>query len=488
MGGNYKNVQAKAAADAHYLGDLDGEAGIYFETRISPSEIGRRLLALGEKPGTRIGPFHAEITYPDLSAVPLTVEAARDQISATILKSRDQSAVEALSEVFSFDVDVVADQWHRLRDLDPLTAQLLLEGRLRSAFQRLPAYRWGGIGHHLGGGSSAVRTLLADFILIWVINDLQFAAEAARVKIYTPTGLPAIDGPDPTIAPKIDGVTKRIQDELDLFDRVIALLEKLKPGDLANDKQTLAFRNRGLDQQADDFLEQWLCEVQRDNLSKADLEKAVFAKLSRGRRAVAHITKSIADMRKKKPGSKTVTVNQGKWLYSLQTPQPLEHLYMACRYAASWCRRDDGSTTGMWAEDVVDLLCDARAANVGSAKRPNHPPEVGLESENVRMLFYIMRNALVEDPTHLPNEVGRIVDPRTGKEILVRSNHEVRRATGSKIPFSTIWSAFEKASPYDSGQTNIADSIRAMLGPKQYEKTMIDAKRRSQGTVLQRLT
>lgn len=491
MGGNYKNVRAKVEADAHYIGDLNGEAGIYFQTRISPADIGRRLLALGEKPGTRIGPFRAQITYPDLSAMPWTVEAARDQIFATILKSRDPSAVDALCEVFPFEADFLAAQWHRLREVDETAAHLLLEGKLKSAFQRLPHYRWGEIGSQLKVGTSDVRTFLANFILIWVANDLQFAAEAARVKIYTPTGIPAIDGPDPTTAPKIDGVTKRIQEELELFDRVIALLEVLKPGELANNKQTLAFRNRGLDEQAEDFLEQWLCEIQKDNLSGADLEKAVFVKLSRGRRAVEHIAKSVADMRKKKPGSKRVTVNQGKWLYSLQTPQPLEQLYMACRYAASWCvphASSDGSPKRLWAENVVDLLCGAEGANSRRAPRPEHPREVGLESEHVRMLFYIMRNAVVEDPTHLPIELGSIVDRGSGEVVNVRSNHEVRRVTGSKIPFSQIWGVFEKSSPYDSGQTNIADSVKAMLGPKPYGEVMVDAKRRSQGTVLQRLT
>jgi hypothetical protein len=99
-----------------------------------------------------------------------------------------------------------------------------------------------------------------------------------------------------------------------------------------------------------------------------------------------------------------------------------------------------------------------------------------------------MRNAVVEDPTHLPTQLGQIIDPGTDEGVLVRSNHEVRRVTGSKIPFVAIWRAFSKSPPYSSGQTNVADSLRALMGPKQYEAVMIEAKRRSQGTILHRLT
>lgn len=489
VAGFHKFVAARAPADAHCLGDLGGEAGIYFGARVSPADIGRRLLALGEKPGTQVGPFRAEITYPDLSAMPWSEAAARDQIADTILKTGDPVAIGKLAEVLDFNINLTASYWHRLRQIEPLAAQFLMEGRLKDAFSLLPSHRWGAIGSAVGLASSKVGgELLRPFIMLWVANDLQMAAEAARVKIYTPTGISALDGPDPTIAPLIDGVTKRIRDEIELFDRAMELLAKLAPGEKANKNQTRSFRGHGLDKQARSFLAQWLCEIRRDrSMSRAQLEQVIFARLSRGRREVEQIAKAIKRMREKKPGKK-VTVNQGKWLYSLQTPQPLERLYMSCRYAASWCKRygpsDEKRTR---AHDVVALLCGGWARDSGRARRPNQPPMIELESECARTLFFIMRNAVVEDPTHLPKEVGRIVDPGTGEKRTVRSNHEVRRVTGTKIPFKDIWSAFDKPSPYDSGQTNVADAVRALLGPKPYRETMINALRTSQGTIMQRL-
>ena len=493
--GLYKMVKPSVSPDAHLIGDLGGEAGIYFQTKISPAEIGRRLLALGEKAGTQIGLYRAGITYPSLSSMPSTVEAARDQIEATILKSRDAAALTALSDIFQIEISDLADLWQRLRKVEPKAAHCLMEGRLHSALAALPAYRWGEIAKKLDVAAPDIRILLAQFILVWVANDLQIAAEATQVKIYTPTGIPAIDGTDPTIAPMIDGVSKRLLDEIQLFDRASDLLDQLEPGQLASDKQTIRFRNRGLDEQAEDFLEQWKSESRKDGLSGADLEQAIFTKLARGRRMVWRISKVVKKARSKRPGSKTVTIHHGEWLYSLQTPNPLERLYLACHHAATWLEphvspKRSGAPR-LWAENLVDLLCGATGSDSCPATALDHPPEagVGLASETARTLFYIMRNTVVEDPTHLPKPLGHILDRATGKTVLVRSNHEVRRRNGTKIPFSDIWGAFTApGSKYDYGQTDVIDTLKAVMADTHYNKVFLDAKQVARGTILQRLS
>ncbi len=485
MSGLFKMAASRVDADAHHVGDLTETVRIYFNTRISPAEINRRLLTLGVPQGTQIGPYRAQITYPDFSVLPSTVEAVQAHIEATILKSRDPVALDALNELFCIVPSDLADYVHRLAEIDHTAAQLLLEGRLETALQRLPVQRWGEVAGKFEVGTEDVGKFLADFILVWVLNDLQLAAEAAHVKIYTPTGIPALDGPDPTIAPKIDGVSKRVEDEVKLFDKAFKIWESLKPGEQARKKDTRSLRDRGLDRQARSFLAQWLWEIRKDpTISRQELEKRIFAELKNGRNAVDKISKVIKKVRRKKPGSNRLTVNHNRWLYSLQKPMPLDQLYLACRFAAGWI--EPAGTARRWVEALVNSLCGVPQASAPSVSTPVRVPQAPIRGATVQTLFYIIRNAVVQDPHHLPEELRSIADPQTGKKVQVRSNYEMRRKIGSTVSFMDIWGAFSKENHHDQGQTTITDST-VMFMAKAEKKVVDQARRRAQGTVLQRL-
>lgn len=406
----------------------------------------------------------------DAADVPRTVDGMTAHIARLILPDSCADARELMTEILYLDDPCdIALSLVELQEQAPDAVTALLELRIDDAFDSIDLIADPDARHGIDDLLVPMTKVRAAFIARCL---------AARIgqEVHAPFGWAPLDHLNPKGPPRLGTILKQAFADLERLERVLALYREGRHAIVRTTDPKLA-RLFG----DDPGLKVTLGVIGRDAsametrfLRGTDLHMRAVVQQAIWRREhgdcledmiedrIAEIQAKTRQCRNRLESFAGAYDQQGaKHASNLCAIAPLDRLGVIANLLIAWtAERPTGG-----ANDATDNRCGAdryvdwlRGRKSGPQPLPKIYPGHEESSHN---MFALLRFVSVDDENMLPEACRRVIDPRTLKQVYLRSQDDAKRVRGRAYSFDELWEGYSTAKTPESEPKLRADALCA---------------------------